>query len=977
VATRDELARYIRFQLGQLGAKNAHHEFEHIARHFSRLRITERIVPATGPVGAGGDAGRDFETFRTYLAGTPIAGSTFLASAANKTLVFACSLEKTIEAKIKADLVEICGGGQRVDEVYYFCEPDLAIGKRNKLREHSRTKHGVELTIFDGQALSENLIEADVFWIAQEYLGVPAEIYPKALETDDKYEAARRKWLTEGRKAVTFSDFTEIKAGLRNATFNKGHRADLPPWLDLMRAFVDGQVVSLRRRAIYEVCVAALRGMDNLSSHQALVVQYFSSIGELDEFVDLRDATVLLTYCSAAAGQGHFDMDGSTLHRYTEALIQNLETHLRGSPPIGLRCELLEIRGMAEALWFRASDKRKLSPGRMLALWGEMLKLVPSAPLFPLESFADILTVLAPHFAGNDKFERLTQQTDKLLEKRTSGHVAADKCRDRAIAYLDNDKVLYAIRQLHIAKVKWFSAETLRGSILSMLILSDCYLRLGLNFAAKYYSAAAAVLAHSANNDEIKPLVPGAFRAYFSACYAGGEWFTCMVFAKWLFAAHNAFDPDAYQFEKDDRFSSVVYNLTVLRHLSKKFASPSLDSKLEQLVGEWPIHTDVREMLADFLKRAEETFEKIDQTTALQRMQSELWGRPFLDLGRERTVRFRALGILWTVRFENERETVAVCEEFLAILQIVLAELSMKDLVLLPTTVSVEIFLTPRDTIVTEELPNNEQSTWRVGLPIALAKLGRHASDLMPQVVAVASIMLGKCSTLSKEQFHSRLHQAVKGGLFSKTAVVRPYAQIYLDMVPSDDFEGSVRTRFDPLFARAAFAIREAKELAWQAGDGPGYSKERSEELISNRYRNALRCVRVSLPGIVADPAVGPKLQALRVKGMKDWEILNMLANCAANYRVDQMRPASLEERKRLMRRVIAAEEDRASPRIPPSLFSDEVIKMQLLIGVAAVAKTWGLHLHWLTPDFVALRRLLESRYHISTDDVEHDDFLG
>ena len=504
VSTRDELARYIRYQLGQLSARNAHHEFEHIARHFARLRISERIIPATGPVGAGGDAGRDFETFRTYLSSTPIAGSTFLASAGNKTLVFACSLERKIEPKIKADLKEICGGGQSVDEVFYFCEQDLAIGRRNKLKEHSRAKHGGELTIFDGQALSENLIEADVFWIAQEYLGVPAEMYPKALETDEKYEIARRTWLTEDRTPVSFSDFTEVKAGLRNATFNKAHRADLSAWIKVMRVLVEGQVVSLRRRASYEICVAALRGMDNLSMHRDLVVQYFSTTSDLDDFVDLRDATVLLTYCSAAAVHGHFDMDGSTLHQYTVALIKNLDVHLRASPPVGLRCELLEIRGSAETLWFRASAEPNLSPGRMLAFWGEMLKLVPSAPLFPLEVFADILTVLAPHFAGNDHFERLTQETDKLLGKRTSGHVVADKCRDRAVAYLENDKVLYAVRQLHIAKVKWFSAETIRGSILSILILSDCYLKLGLSYASKYYSAAAAVLAQSANDDEVK-----------------------------------------------------------------------------------------------------------------------------------------------------------------------------------------------------------------------------------------------------------------------------------------------------------------------------------------------------------------------------------------------------------------------------------------------------------------------------------------
>jgi hypothetical protein len=80
-----ELARYIRFQLSQLGTENKHHEFEHLARQFARLRICENILPATGPVSAGGDQGHDFETYKSYLSATPIATSTFLDGQGEKS----------------------------------------------------------------------------------------------------------------------------------------------------------------------------------------------------------------------------------------------------------------------------------------------------------------------------------------------------------------------------------------------------------------------------------------------------------------------------------------------------------------------------------------------------------------------------------------------------------------------------------------------------------------------------------------------------------------------------------------------------------------------------------------------------------------------------------------------------------------------------------------------------------------------------
>src|SRR5688572_1110424 len=118
-----QLGTYIRFQLAQLKAQNKHHEFEHLTRHFVRLRICQNILPATGPVTAGGDQGRDFETYRSYLSSTPIAGSAFLGLVTEKRLVFACSLQAKIDQKVRADVTTICAG-PKIDGIYFFAESD-------------------------------------------------------------------------------------------------------------------------------------------------------------------------------------------------------------------------------------------------------------------------------------------------------------------------------------------------------------------------------------------------------------------------------------------------------------------------------------------------------------------------------------------------------------------------------------------------------------------------------------------------------------------------------------------------------------------------------------------------------------------------------------------------------------------------------------------------------------------------------------
>ncbi|MGO9159177.1 MAG: hypothetical protein ACLP7J_00465 [Streptosporangiaceae bacterium] len=78
-------ASIIRLALTQLRARNAHHQFEDLCRDFFRARISPDVLPATGPAGAGGDQGRDFETF-SPLTGRP---------KSEKQIVGMCTLQVT------------------------------------------------------------------------------------------------------------------------------------------------------------------------------------------------------------------------------------------------------------------------------------------------------------------------------------------------------------------------------------------------------------------------------------------------------------------------------------------------------------------------------------------------------------------------------------------------------------------------------------------------------------------------------------------------------------------------------------------------------------------------------------------------------------------------------------------------------------------------------------------------------------------
>jgi hypothetical protein len=256
-------APQIRYALSQLRSRNGHHEFEHLCRAVARVRITANILPATGPVSAGGDKGRDFETFRTYIQqGLP---GCFLASEGGLRIVFACTLQReNLAAKIKNDLRAITGGGP-VDQVYFFCEQDIPVPRRRKLCQEAREDHGLEIEIIDGQALSELLAADDCLEIAEHYLGVKVPGAGAGTVSRSERPAGRLSELTgTGLQAdVIHGDVNIIyhaRIPARAAARHRGGRRPAPSGSSLRRGWRTGASLMAVATAVALGLILAPRG---------------------------------------------------------------------------------------------------------------------------------------------------------------------------------------------------------------------------------------------------------------------------------------------------------------------------------------------------------------------------------------------------------------------------------------------------------------------------------------------------------------------------------------------------------------------------------------------------------------------------------------------------------------------------------------------------------------------------------------------
>lgn len=969
-----QISKRIRFGLEQLSAQNQHHEFEQMCRHIARSRICSNILPATGPVSVGGDQGRDFETFRTYLQQSSISGSSFVGLISKDPSAFACTLtkkEKVIQ-KIKDDIKTITSSGTKVTDIHYFCTSDIAVSNRHKLQEWAKNQYNVHLEIHDGQAISEYLAGQDIFWIAVKFLGVPAEIYPetKKKDKDGRYRELLNVWKNAKEKPVSYADFFEIKTALRYATHSETHKCDLPFWLDLFESlFKNTQFSLLRRSVVYETTVASLRGLGSLIGHEQRLSKYFSETEPLNDISQLEDMAVLWGYCFGALHHNVLQLKIEDLIAWRTGLIQKLENELRTTSSVGRKCAILYLLGYI----YIFPDSKYGNLNKALDYWLKLIKHVEQALLFPLESFADRLTQYLDiaddvfSLSNNMKFIELTHKVDELLTKRHGGFIAAEKCRDRAMALLGKGKILRAIKQIHKARINWFAEETLYGSLLSALLIVDCYRKLSLAYAAKYYGLAIAYIALNAKDENIKKFISRGLIDAASCDHFHGAFLSYLDFTHSGLLYYSTFSKDTDPCDPTSEINITLFHASNVRMLAKRFA-PGLLAFIDSRTKKWK---GLEEYFDKLIPLAENTWEKKDISELWSVLEEQLIDKPFSDVGKVRELSFSALGIKWLFKWINNYNNTYLAEEFVAVLQILLADLADTDLYLLPTKVEVEINISDKGGISLEPIPSNTKNCWRLYL---VETMNEHESTL----VAYAAELIFYACVLPQNRFYKILETALEEGLSSKIFFGNRYKDLYTYFVNHELFQESNRSSFDKQNLQCSFNPKVSTELKWFDGPAFDYRKEETKGILKRRYERSIMPIKYTIQRLVNDPEFKKIVSSLRSDGWLDWHILTAVSMRAVNYRISKIKKSGIIiplDIREMFVRYCNEEENENSEPIPISVFSEDNLRMALKTSMMSTLKGLGLEDHQITPDFDAISDFLGKRYNYWTDDIEHDDY--
>jgi hypothetical protein len=335
------LINQIRFSLANLGAQNRHHDFEAICRHFSRKRLGLNILPATGPVSAGGDQGRDFETYEILPEIMSKSDEILVSGSA----AFACTIQKNnISQKIKDDTKKIIEKGNKVDIIYVFSLENLEVSKRHEIQKWAQDTYSVKLEIFDGEFLAENLLDKDLFWIAIEYLQIPSNLYPVSDDID--YLKTKERWESITIDAPNYAIYDELRNLGRRCLFDKDTKQDILFWLSkLEQLLIFDSSQEFKRKVLYEIVALRIRGTGSLSGWEKYARQYFDLSNTFNNQVEAQEACVVATYAYGSMIRSVSDFTDEEIIKWRKLIEDYADEELKKEYPKTIQAVIYELKG--------------------------------------------------------------------------------------------------------------------------------------------------------------------------------------------------------------------------------------------------------------------------------------------------------------------------------------------------------------------------------------------------------------------------------------------------------------------------------------------------------------------------------------------------------------------------------------------------------------------------------------------------------
>jgi len=594
-----------------------------------------------------------------------------------------------------------------------------------------------------------------------------------------------------------------------------------------------------------------------------------------------------------------------------------------------------------------------------------LVDLLPDARPYSVRSLARVFTMFSPALSPQPDYTKVRDGLDAALAAVDGDAAIADRCRDRAMAFANAGRPLEALHELHDAKVRWFHGDSMYGSVLTMRYIGNLYHDLGLTYAAKMYACSAAVMANQSTESTLKAHVPKAFFEAARSAQFAGCWVDAAALTEVALIAQNVLATDPFDYDKHPELETGEIN-----ELMELVAVHAFWPELEHLFEAAHPTTGWYRHLAEMLEAPENSM-PLDEARFQELAYAQFAGRVLSDLGPQRIIDFRALGVRWVFTFDNNRTTVLTAEGFCAAFQVVLADIARLDPVLIQSTVRATITVPAGAPHAVDDVEIDDFES-EIKATITLSNDTSGFDGVARTMVATAFQLLGPVHVRPDGDLQALLGPLIRDGLPHKVTVARPY-QDAADLLTDEHFDrcaASVRPD-----SSDGYEPVENEHLAASTKTGPGYDRDEALELIRQRYEVADQAWRYSIAAILADERGRAAIVALRDDSWLDWQILVAIVNVGMNWRMRQAGIRPETGGAQLARHIGTQPESEDGPHLPVELVLAE-LDFHMVMQTSTVAQRWKLRPRNEAPGEGAMRDLITRRYHYGKDDVAHRDLL-
>src|SRR5262249_19268269 len=189
-------------------------------------------------------------------------------------------------------------------------------------------------------------------------------------------------------------------------------------------------------------------------------------------------------------------------------------------------------------------------------------------------------------------------------------------------------------------KVNWFADETLRGSVLAMLVVAQWYAELDLFFAGKYYALAAAHVASNSRDHAVQKKLPGALFEAALCDYGLGAWAGFLDLADRALTCHHNLALDPSNIGAHPLLEGVVFHLATSAAISTRL-SAKYGEFLNARIAEWQLG----EFYVEAANLAQTHIARLEQAEFIAQVENQLQGVPVNDIQTKRYVAWKALGV--------------------------------------------------------------------------------------------------------------------------------------------------------------------------------------------------------------------------------------------------------------------------------------------------------------------------------------------